>query len=98
MSIQEKLHQFKSKIENGYYYEEKTKQKNLKSYQEVEDYILGNSTKIPTIAIKDYYDHTLNQKIYLNYIGKMVKNSQKKKYVLSYTGKAEKKQCVLTLN
>jgi len=61
MSIQEKLHQFKSRIENGYYYEEKTKQKKLKSYQEIEDYILGNSNKIPAVSIKDYWNYPLEK-------------------------------------
>ena len=61
MSIQEKLHQFKTEIENYYYYEEIEKQKNLKTYQEIEDYILGNSNKIPAVSIKDYWNYPLEK-------------------------------------
>lgn len=61
MSIQEKLHQFKSGVENGYYSDEKQKQKNLKTYQDIENYILGNSATIPTVSIKDYWDYPLNE-------------------------------------
>jgi hypothetical protein len=58
MSIQEKLHQFKSKIENDTYYsDEKTKQKNIKLAHEVESYIMGDSAKVPIIIIKDYSEY-----------------------------------------
>lgn len=60
MSIEEKLQQFKSGVENGHHSDDKQKKRNLKTCQEIEDYILGKSTKVPTVSIKDYWDYPLN--------------------------------------
>lgn len=65
MGIQEKLNHFKSQIENGYYDDEKSKEVNLKIYEEIENYILGKSSQVPVIHIKDYDQYPLLNLPYL---------------------------------